>query len=292
MSTNVVRRRLGQHVGKPIIEDFPQTARIALCYLLDEINSKGYLVSEKTVIRELNRCGRFTSEDLTGAKSDSYINKISVRINKLDWIQLFTFCERLYERLLTSIEYDFQEVVSLADARLYFTNEINTILDEENIAFYFEDGQFRRRGHVQTQKAISRVGEVLSNPNLVKVKYHFNKALGFYNQRPKPDLENCIKEVLCALEACVEITTLKKASEDFPKALRQLIGNNENNIPGPIAESIIKIHGYRGSGEGVSHGSLGGNLVRMPDVELVLSIAASYITYLSTLFIHEEEIPF
>jgi hypothetical protein len=165
-------------------------------------------------------------------------------------------------------------------------------MEEENLVFHLSDGQFHRRGRAQTQKVFERVGAVLANPKLEKVKNHYNKARKFFDARPTPDLENCVKEALCALEACIEILTAKNASKEFEKTIRQLQGNRPNQIPSPIGEGMIKLHSYRGSGQGVAHASLQGNRVALVDTELVLSLVASYITYLVDLFPSVEDIPF
>ncbi len=292
MSDSSLRQRLGQHAGQIIDNDFPNDARIALSYLLDDLFEKGFLVKKEEIIRELNRIGRITKGDLEQTSNKSFINQVSVRINQFDWPQVYFFCERLYDKLLKPVVYDYIEITSLEEEREYFSKEINTILEEENLAFRFIDGKFHRKGRAQTQKVIARTSTVLSDPRLSKVKYHFNKAREFFDKRPMPDNENCIKEALCSLEACIEILTTKSASQDFPKAVRQLQGNKPRQIPAPIVEGMIKLHGYRGSGEGVSHAALEGTRVSTLESELILSLAASYITYLVDLFTPEDDIPF
>ncbi|MCJ7584455.1 MAG: hypothetical protein MUO30_06765 [Anaerolineales bacterium] len=276
-----------------IDNDFPSTARTALSYLLSDLDDKGYLVKSEEVIRELNRMGRITREDLEGKSEKGFLNQVSTRIFKLSWHQVYSFCERVYSKLLRSIVVEFEDwEEGLASVRKYYTDELNLILEEENLAFHFSDGQFHRRGRAQTQKAFERVGAVLVDTRLEKVKDHYNKAKRFYDTRPKQDIENCVKEALCALEACIEILTSKSASRDFEKAIRQLEGNGSDQIPSPIGEAMIKLHGYRGSAQGVAHASIQGNRVSPVDAELVLSLVASYITYLVDLFPPSQEIPF
>ena len=276
-----------------IENDFPSSARTALIYLLVDLQKKSFLVDSSNIILELNRIGRFTKGDFEQTKDESFIDKISNRIHKLSWVQVYRFCERIYSKLLKDVGSDFDDwYISLAEVQNYFSDELNLILEEDNFAFYFSDGIFRRRGKAQTQKAFERVGAVLINPKFERVKNHYNKARKFFDKQPKPDLENCVKEALCALEASIEILTDKKASKEFVKVIGQLKGNGPKQIPPPIGEAMIKLHGYRGSGQGVSHSSIHGNRVELIDAELVLSLVASYITYLISLFPLEEEIPF
>jgi hypothetical protein len=182
--------------------------------------------------------------------------------------------------------------ISISDVRDYFSNEMNAIMDEEGIAFQFVEGKFHRRGKAQTQKALQKIGQVLSNPRLDRVRNHFIKGRIFFDKRPDMDCENCVKEAFCALEAAIEILTGKNASREFDKSIRQLLGNKTNQIPIPIGESMIKVHAYRGSGQGVAHAATLGNRVEPVDAELILSLVASFITYLVDLFPFDDDVPF
>ena len=133
---------------------------------------------------------------------------------------------------------------------------------------------------------------LLDQPRFKKAKYHYNKARHFFNQRPNSDTENCVKECLCALEACVEVVTGEIASKNFSKVVKRQTSNAPGKIPPPIAEGMIKLHAYRGSGQGVAHAASHGNRVTVSEAELVLNLTAAYITYLADLYPEEEEIPF
>ncbi|MDR3577851.1 MAG: hypothetical protein P4L50_28645 [Anaerolineaceae bacterium] len=286
-------QRFGTPKGTPIDKDFPSSARIALCYILLDLNTKQYLVKEESVLIEINRLGRLTIKDIENTDRKEFIYELMIRIGKLTWDQVYTFCERAYQKLLIEYGDGFNnQYVSIDEVRNYYSSEINQLLDEENLAYHFEDGVFQRRGRAQTQKALEKTGAVLSDPSLEKVKLLFNKARRYYDARPEPDLENCVKESLCALEAAIEIITGKSASKDFEKAVKQLEGNGNNQIPTPIAQTMIKIYSYRGSGQGVAHAALQGNRVAPEDAELVLSLTADFITYLANLYPREPEIPF
>lgn len=284
------KQRMGIDQGKPIENDFPKSARTALTYLLVDLDDKGYLIDKKRVLRELNRIGRLTSDgnDTTKDKNPVFVNELASHLYRLNWYQVYSFCERIYTNFLMDDPFGY----SIQDVQQYYSQEINTILDEENIAFHFVNAQFHRRGRAQTQKAIERVGSVLSNPTLSVVRNYYNKARKFFDQRPNADFENCVKEALCSLEACVEILTGKRASKDFEKSIKQLLGNNDKQIPSPIGEGMIKLHAYRGSGQGVAHAAIQGNRVSSLDTELVLSLTASYITYLVDLYLPKEDVPF
>ena len=142
------------------------------------------------------------------------------------------------------------------------------------------------------KKVLDRVGTVLSDLRFDRVRKLFNKARSAFDKRPESDVENCVKDAVCSLEVCLEILTSKPAGKDFPGAVRQLEGNGAKQIPSPLGESMIKLHSYRGSGTNVAHGSLEGNKVTMLEAEFVLSLVASYITYLVDLMPLEDDVPF
>ncbi len=294
------KQRFGFDATKPIVKDFPETARIALCYLINDLIKREYLGDNKNKAlgKVINELYRILRKRVTGNFKD-VDEELMWLLKTMEWPQVYTFCERVYERFLTSVGprdrsgtvVEGWETESITEVRQYYSDELNNLLLEENISYQFIDGQFLRKGRAQTQKNIQRAGAVLSDPSLLRVRTHFNKARSFYDLRPDPDVENCIKEALCALEACVEIKTKKPASKDFIKVIKQLTGNDK--IPSPIAEGMLKLYAYRGSGEGVAHAAIEGVKVTALEAELVLSLVATYITYVVDLFIEsEDEIPF
>ena len=287
-------QRFGLEQSSPIDCAFPKTARIALAHLLTDLSRKRFLTQHLHIYTELARTGRFEGEDAHFDTQVPFPDNVSWALLKLDWEQVYIFCERVYEHLLVeatdlSIEHGWTEEVTtpLLDVREHYTNELNAILDEENVTYYFSDGRFRRRGRAHTQESIRRVGLVLTKAVLSRVRNHYNKAVNFFRQFPSPDAENCVKEALCALEAVLEI--LSSSSTDFAKAIKRLQGHGPQQIPPPIAQGMIKLHGYRGGGRGVAHAALSGNKVTDVEAELVLSLAASYITYLVDLLSQSDE---
>lgn len=298
-------QRMGIENSRPVTDQLPERTRVALAHFLSDLKSKDYLVRREDVIGELLRSCRLSGEEFNFDKSDGFESNLpyqqTVQILNAadDWWRVFVFFERAYSRLLKSSEYyddykqDWIENTNISDVRKYYVEELNTILKEDNIGYQFVNGQFQRRGRAQTQKNFQQMGTVLSDPALSKVKQYYIKARQAFDEHPEPDVQNCVKDALCALEACLEIVTGKPASRDFPRVVRDLKGNEAREIPPPIAEGMVKLYGYRGSGEGVSHAAINGNRVTEIEAELVLNQIASYITYLVDLFpLQEDEVPF
>jgi hypothetical protein len=294
------KQRFGFEESKPISAEFPESARIALAYMISNLQDQHAFNDWQgnDVLNELLRTGRLISEDLQRNSSNSFLDRILESIKMIQWWQVYTFCERVYRYHVQEggwVEREdgsWASTKSKAEMQRYFSDQLEDILAEENIAYQFVDGQFLRQGRAQTQKSIQRVGSVLGQASLTSARNHYNKARRFFDTRPDPDIPNCIKEALCSLEACLEELSQKPASKDFAKVVKQLEGNGAKQIPPPIAEGMIRLHGYRGSGQGVAHAATTGNRVTDVDAELVLNLVASYITYLVDLLLEPEEVPF
>jgi hypothetical protein len=290
------KQRFGIESDKPVEQDFPMNARFGFAYLLQDLNSKSYLCDRAEICFELSRMGRFgTPVDLDYAIS--IYDCVLEPIKSLAWYSVYDFCERVYERLLrpvvSSNENGPVKEISLADVRNYFSRELNLMLLEDSIAYQFVEGKFQRRGYAQTQKNIQRMGSILNIPGLGDVRQHYNKARQFFDQKPEPDSPNCIKEALCALEACLNHYYKEDFSGNFAVAIKKIQGNGPDKIPAPISESILKMYGYRGSGQGVAHAAPAGNRVTASEAELILNLVASFVTYIVDISLASEgEIPF
>lgn len=267
-----------------------------MTYLCTPLN----IIDRSRIVGEALRTGRFNGNEFGQDGYTSFHGEIYEAIERMDWVKVYIFCERIYEHLLKAGGHyehpdypeSWVETKSLSDVRTHYEREINLIIAEENLAFQFVDGKFQRRGRAQTQKSIRRMGTVLADPILTNVRRHYNKAREFFDLRPEADAENCIKEAICALEACAEALSGLPVSLNFSREIKKLQGDGDRQIPATLAESMIRIHAYRGSGQGVAHAALSGSKVSELEAELILNLVASYITYLVDLLSSEEDIPF
>ncbi len=292
MGKTTFNQRFGIDNTKPIENDFPKSAKIGLAYIIQDLINCEYIISSDInswahIYRELQRISKQTFEPITENRSQDQCFKL---IESSEWYKIFMLCERIYNKLLKEKAYynsyheDWILEHSLEHVQRYFENEINNLLKEENIGYQFLNGEFSRLGRIQTQKNINQAAAVLANPKLFKVKNHFNKAYHFFSDRENPDYQNCVKEAMCALEAAAEISSGLKISKDFVKEIKKLEGNQIDKIPPPIIQSMIKLFGYRGTAEGVSHGNTVGLRIGRLEAELILSMIAACISYLVDFF--------
>ncbi len=291
------KQRFGIEISKVLEREFPENTLIGLAHILVDLDSRSYLCGREAVLRELYRRARFAKQPVVDYQQSMFY-VVHESLKAMPWDAVYDFCERVYEILLRpawqqSDENEPAEEISLTDVRSYFSKELNLLLAEENIGYQFVGGRFQRRGRAQTQKNIQRMGSVLINPELADVRRHFNKARYFFDQKPEPDSPNCIKEALCAIEACLSHYYREDFSGDFNRALKRHQGSDPTQIPGPIAEGILKLYAYRGSGQGVAHQASQGSRTTELEAELVLNLVASFITYIVDIFFVEgQDIPF
>ncbi len=276
MSKLSFNQRFSVGLPKPIEQEFPESGRVALAYLINELADMNSIrgCGSYPMINEMLRTSRLVYTDFDFDRHTVLFYKIVSILKRMEWWQVYTFCERFYEKHIDAAanEYEdsFVETQSKAEVQSYFEIELNNILNEENVSYQFVSGQFQHRGRAQTQKSIQRVGSILADPHLSAVLQHYNKARKFFDARPQADVENCVKEAICAFEAAVHVLTNLPASTDFVKAIKQIQGNEPRQIPPPVAEGMIRIYAYRGSGQGVAHAALHGNRVTELEAELVL----------------------
>lgn len=286
---------------RPIDEDFPKPARTGVLSILAKLEAKNRVPSWSSLATEALHTARRLKKEYPDKSSEDICEAV---LYDLSWDRVYMFCEKVFRVLQPAREYDdsaqdfsrppeYQIIETLEDSQSFFTRELNELLAEENLAYEFSEGMFQRRGRPHTQKMLQRVGMVLGEPKYVVARKHYNKAKAFFSERPAADVENCIKEAICALEAFVETLFGHRAAKSFDETLRTKQGNAEGEIPPTIVESIIKLRAFRGNAKGVAHAAIQGDFVSEIEAELVLSLVASYITYLRDRFPpSEEKIPF
>lgn len=266
-----------------VTDSFPDSARIGLSFILEDLVDKNFIekeYNEKTKYKFINYEIARICRDMNPV-TDS---RIHPKLYQMEWYKVYEFIERMYHKLKEVYKYDINgnieyEEYNLTFVQEYYSKEIKNLLSEENIGYDFHQGLFNRKGYLKTSKAINSAMAVLSDPKLNKSRLHYMKAIQYFNKIKEPDYENTIKESICALEASLITLFSPEISKNFDLAIRKLSGNDISKIPAPIIESIIKLYGYRNSGSGVAHATDKGLKVTAKEAELIISLTADYITY-------------
>lgn len=277
-------QRLGFRDKKLVDSDFPKTARIALFNVLQELVRQRKIDTLYVLLYELRRTCRM-HEQQEVARNATPDMRLRTLLERADWMDVFSFCERIYEKLLSHdwVNRRGHVIRSTVDVRADFEAEMNQILAEENIAFEFRTGEFVRPGRPHTQKVISEAHKVLRLPELEGANLHYTKAIRFFSRAIEPDFPNAVKEAVSSLEAAAKGLFPEFRKLDLDKLLRRLQGTDDASIPPTIVNSIRSVYAFRGSAALVAHGGASGGDVSAHVAELVISLCATFITYLAGL---------
>ena len=118
---------------------------------------------------------------------------------------------------------------------------------------------------------------MLKEPEFKGADQHFEKAIKALNVRPNPDVENCVKDAVSAIESVGRIIV-----NNDKALLSDIIKDMAKNelIPRPLDEAIQKIYAYRGDQGGITHGLVGESKVTIDEAGFVLAMSAAIIIYL------------
>lgn len=181
------------------------------------------------------------------------------------WWQFYDVCELLWQGLEGKREKD------------SLSNEINTLFREEHLGFELRDGKVEKTGSAFTDARVKEARYLLKEPEFKGADEHFEKALKALNTRPNPDVENCIKDAVSAIESVgrISVNDDKALLSDIIKSMAR-----SKIIPKPLDEAIQKVYAYRGDQPGVAHGLVGTSKVTIAEAEFVLAMSAAIIIYL------------
>lgn len=300
-SPRVPFSRRSQQTGARLVDsDFPDSARQALVYVLDDVMTRRYVARGWAgVAVEAARLCRSPRPEVGKEQEARRVVEVHIR-NTMKWNTVFDFCERLYANLLeVPLQYDsFSKSMvpaieeELAEIQTYFEAEMNNLLLEEGIAYEFRDGAFIRPGRHHTQTVIATASRVMVIPELRDARAHFNKALRFFGDGPSADNPNTIKEAVSALEAATKALFPDIRADNFNKIVDSLRGTGETQIPPTLAKAMLGLYDFRGACAQVAHGGATGGVATPAAAELAISLSASFIIFLVDLrSLREEQVP-
>jgi hypothetical protein len=158
---------------------------------------------------------------------------------------------------------------------------VNQLFARRYFGYELRDGRIERVGARVQEEAIAEARGILRDPDLSGPDEQYQKAIGFFNRRPEPDCENCVKEAVSAVEGVARVL-LNDNSVVLSDAIKRL--KKEKDVHPTLVKLLDNLYAYRGDAEGVAHALTGDKEVRIEEAEFVLGISASAIVYLARLF--------
>jgi len=247
-----------------ILEDVPSSARIGLFYILEPFLDKIELESFYKDICVALRIERHT-RDYYLQESWAIPNAMENLIKECAWWQVYDICELIYRKL------DYQP------DRQELSKQINKLFIDEQLGFEMRKGKVEKVGSGFIDAKVKEARYLLKEPEFKSADELFEKAIKALNVRPKPDVENCIKDAVATVESVGKIICKDKKAriDDIIKAAIQ-----SGVIPHLLGDPIIKLYAYRGDEPAVAHGGIEPSKVTIDEAEFVLAMSAAIIIYL------------
>lgn len=248
-------------------EDVPERARVGLYHLVEQFFEQEYRAAYLDLYKQICvalRIPRNRSVDLDYQASWA-IEKL---IKECEWWQFYDICEVMWAALYSSYSSRDQDE---------FSTQVNTLFREEQLGFEIREGKAEKVGAGFIDAKVKEARYLLKEPEFKGADEHFEKAIKALNVRPNPDVENCVKDAVAAIESVgrIIIGDEKALLDDIIKDMAK-----KGVIPKPLDQTIQKIYAYRGDQPGVAHGLVGASKVTVDEAEFVLAMSAAMIIYL------------
>lgn len=243
-------------------EEVPRRARVGLYHIVEQFfggRQQVYLPLYKAICTAL----RIPIDRSVLHEYDASM-AIEMLIMGCDWWEFYDICEVLWTPL------DYRN-------RKEYSAQVNALFGEEKLGFELTDGRVEKRGAGFIDAQVRETRYLLKEPEFKGADEHFEKAIRAINTRPRPDVENCVKDAVAACESVGRII-----AKDDKALLSDIIKDMAENgvIPRPLDQVIQKLYAYRGDQPGVSHGLVGTSKVTVDEAEFVLAVSAGIIIYL------------
>jgi hypothetical protein len=246
-------------------EEVPERARVGLYHLVERFFGGEHQTSPLHLYQEICVALRIPRErGLANYGASIVIERL---INNCAWHQFYDICEVIWANLYSKYSTNHDS----------FTEQVNTLFREEQLGFEIRGGKIEKVGSGFIDAKIKEARYLLKETEFKGADQQFEKAIKAINVRPNPDVENCIKDAVGAIEAVGRVLTKNEKAllDDIIK-----VATKNDVIPKPLDQTFIKLYAYRGNEPGVAHGAVEISKATVDEAELVLAMSAAMIIYL------------
>ncbi len=287
---NKFSKRYGYGISKVLIyDDAPTKLRIGLWNLIEDYAEQERFGTYGSLYNQITSNFRIQRKSL---RYDEYRNEIrNFVITSFKWYEIMDLIEYLFE-IVKSTEFNPYEnefaVVEekTKDARYNFTKDINNILNSENVGWRLIKGRVERIGNeLLNIEVVGKARRILENAKFAGPNSQFIKAIDFFNKRPEPDIENCIKESVGSIEGMVRII-LQNEKIVLGDGICQLV--RDGKIRKPLDKVFHAIYGFASAQPGLRHGAHVLPNIDFSEAEFSLYCAGICIVFLSKIVTNQE----
>lgn len=248
-------------------EHVPESTRIGFTYVLEPFEVHIDFERLYSRICVALRIPRSVRDNNLARRSDELASVIEDFVGECPGWQFYDICE-IVDTYLTSVD---------ESLGVTFAERLNTLLADEQLGFEMRDGKVEKVGSGFLDAQIQEARVLLKGPEFEGADQHFEKALKASNARPDPDVENCVKDAIAALESVGRVI-LGDDKILLDAAIKEL--TRRKVIPKPLDQVLAKLNAYRGNEPGVAHGAVDLSAVTPAEADFVLATAAAAIIYL------------
>ncbi|MBI4339995.1 MAG: hypothetical protein HY680_08595 [Chloroflexi bacterium] len=216
-------------------------------------------------IHEITLNHRFSSNYRSWAIPIQQRN-IEMIVEMCAWYTFFDIAEIIYQVLDISDR-------SPRKASVAFEEVFNDLMLGGGLQWAMRGGKMERRRPEPVASQIEQALEILKDERFIRPHNQLLKAIKALDTRPEPDVENCVKDSVGALEGVARTLIPNKDS------LRDVLNAEplKTRIHPILRDTLLKIEAYRGDAPGAGHALIDGKQkIQLADAEFVLtsSIAA------------------
>jgi len=246
-----------------------ESTRVGIFYILESSIEDQNILSLWLAICFSLRIRKERRDAFAKSSKNTIIAEIENILVNTEWENVFTICEVVHNYLYG--------VAGYGNWYESFQLKINNLFSDEQIGFKMIKGKIERVRDAFAEAHNVEARVLLSQSEFAGADAHFGKAIKALNVRPNPDVENCVKDAVSAVESVARVIAKneKILLSDFVKE-----GAVKGIIPKPLDEAIQKIYAYRGNEPGVAHGAVSPSKVTIDEAEFVLAMSAAAIIYL------------
>jgi len=248
-----------------IHEDVPDSARIGFFYILEELLEYVNQIDFYSNICMALRIPYRTRNITISSYAEDMATPIEELIMSCDWWRFYDICELMYKSL------------NFSPYKQSLSEKINKLFVDEQLGFEMRNGKIEKVGSGFIDANIKEARYLLKEPEFKSADELFEKAIKALNERPNPDVENCIKDAVATVESVGKIIRKDKNAriDNIIKDATQ-----KGVIPHLLGAPIIKLYAYRGDEPAVAHGGIEPSKVTVDEAEFVLAMSAAIIIYL------------
>lgn len=252
-----------------IREDAPKNLRTFVLLTVKELGFHWSLLR-----RVLCRVLREQPDDNNWTEDPNIRYEVEGLLTACDWFKVYDFIEALHEHFAECDRSTGSNFVTR------FADEINSFFIEKGIGWQLVAGQIVTRGDETFERTIEVAGEELADRPTTQGR--LREAIADLSRRPVPDLTGAISHAFAAMESV--IGDIKYTPEEARQNTRHTFGaflkKHPDLFPSEDLKSGFDLVWKYANNEGSRHGKEGVEPER-DEAELVVSLAASLVTYLN-----------